>query len=62
MILGGQYPLGGPLEGVGLGNRDFIGPEMATREPSAIWSQVEISWAHQLPMARVIGLPTSKSV
>jgi hypothetical protein len=25
MILGGQYPLGGPLEGVGPGNLDFFG-------------------------------------
>ena len=32
----GANPLQGPLEGVGLENRDFLGPEMATSEASAI--------------------------
>jgi hypothetical protein len=28
-----------PLEGVGPENWDFLGPEMATSEASAIWAQ-----------------------
>ncbi len=32
----GGNPFQGPLEGVGPGNKDFFGPEMATSEASAI--------------------------
>ncbi len=32
-------PFREPLEGVGPENRDFLGPEMATSEASAIWAQ-----------------------
>ncbi len=39
MISCGQHPLQWPLEGVGPENRDFLGPEMATTEASAIWAQ-----------------------
>jgi hypothetical protein len=36
LVLDRQDPLRGALEGVGPENRDFFGPEMATREASAI--------------------------
>ncbi len=39
MVLMRADPLQGGLKGVGPGNRDFLGPEMATREASAIWAQ-----------------------
>jgi hypothetical protein len=39
MILIGENPFRGPLEGVGLENRDFLGPWMETSEASAIWAQ-----------------------
>jgi hypothetical protein len=39
MILMQAIPFRGPLEGVGLENRDFFGPEMALSETSAIWAK-----------------------
>jgi hypothetical protein len=32
-------PFRGPLEKVCLENREFLGPELATSEASAIWAQ-----------------------
>jgi hypothetical protein len=37
MVLCGQYPLQGPLEGLGPEIETFLGPEMATSEASANW-------------------------
>ncbi len=52
MILLGANPFREPLEGVGAENRDFLGPDMATRETSVIRAQkIEIFRAHALPMA-----------
>ncbi len=39
LVLGSQDSLRGALEGLGPGNRDLFGPEMATSEASAIWAQ-----------------------
>jgi hypothetical protein len=39
MVLSRATSLRGDLEGEGPGNRDFLGPEMATSEASAIWAQ-----------------------
>ncbi len=39
MVLRSATSLRGALEGVGPENRDFLGPEMATSEASAIWAQ-----------------------
>ena len=39
MILMRENPFRGPLEGVSPENRDFLGPEMAMSEASAIWAQ-----------------------
>jgi hypothetical protein len=38
--------LRGPLEGVGPENRDFLGPEMATSEASAIWALIQKILCH----------------
>ncbi len=50
MSLMGANPFRGQSEGVGPENRYgtyFFGPEMATSEASAIWTQkVEVFWAH----------------
>jgi hypothetical protein len=59
----GQHPFRGPLEGVGLENQDFMGPEMATSEASAIWAQKSGDFqGSPLPMARVMDLPSSNSL
>jgi hypothetical protein len=39
MVLMRATSLRGALEGVGPENQDFLGPEMATSEASAIWAQ-----------------------
>jgi hypothetical protein len=39
MILIGENPFRGPLEGVSPENQDFLGPEMATSKARAIWAQ-----------------------
>ncbi len=39
LVLRCATSLRGALEGVGPENRDFLGPEMATSEASAIWAQ-----------------------
>jgi hypothetical protein len=39
MILMGTNPFLGPLEVLDPENRDFLCPEMATSEASAIWAQ-----------------------
>jgi hypothetical protein len=44
MILMRENPFRGSLEGVGPENRDFLGPEMAMREASAIWTQKSFHW------------------
>jgi hypothetical protein len=47
MILMGANPFRGQLEIVGPENRYFFGPEMATSEARAIWTQnVELFMAH----------------
>jgi hypothetical protein len=43
MILMRANPLQGPLEGVGPENRDFLGPETATRKANVIWAQKRTS-------------------
>jgi hypothetical protein len=53
MILMRANPLQGSLEGVDPENRDFFGPEMATREASGHLG---------LKMAQVMDLPPSKSL
>jgi hypothetical protein len=44
--VGGGKHLRGPLEGVGPENRDFLGPEMATSEASAIWALIQKILCH----------------
>ncbi len=39
MVLRRATSLRGALEGLGPENRDFLGPEMAASEASAIWAQ-----------------------
>ncbi len=55
-------PLQEPLEGVGRGNRDFLGPDMAKSEASAIWAQKCRDFqGPPIPMALVMVLFALKS-
>jgi hypothetical protein len=52
MILLGANPFRGPLERVGPENRDFLGPDMPTRETSVFWAQKSRDFqGPALPMA-----------
>ncbi len=52
MIFMQENPFRGPLEGVDPENEDFLGPEMAMSEASAIWAQKSLDFqGPPLPMA-----------
>ncbi len=61
MVLMRANPLQGPLEGVGLVNRDFLGPWNGMSEVNAIWAQHILDFqGSPLPMAFVMDLPPSR--
>jgi hypothetical protein len=63
MIVMKENPFRGPLEGVGLKSKTFLGSEIATSTASAIWALKNLDFqGPPLPMARVMDSPPSKSL